>query len=231
MEEFNSSNIKPLNISVSRSIINGQMYDVFDYDHFVAEKLDSKPGIYPVGVIEEVGDKSIVLPYKGKYNNQTTPGIYSAGVIDFKVLPDESEMYKYESKIINMSNMDDAKELINSQETIKRLETSHLTTTPDNVTQLPIGEKDKPAMRLLKMGINAKHINLDDYGPRFGSNYPNDKRQLKNDNATLNIINRYCDKCDMELLLTLRDKNPDVPNPIGRSITVSLSENYSEEDE
>jgi hypothetical protein len=35
---------------------------------------------------------------------------------------------------------------------------------------------------------------------------------------------------DMEALLTLRDKSPDVPNPIGREITVSLTDGYSDED-
>lgn len=225
------SKIKPLNISVSRSILNGQMYDVFDYEQYESEELYSKStGIYPIAVKEKVGDREIILPYKGKYNGQSTPGIYNAGPIDFKVLPDESEISNYETKIINMSNTDDAKKLINSQETIKRLETSQLTTTPDNITQLSIGENDQPAMKLLKMALNGKHINLDDYAPRFGSNYPNDKRQLKNDNVTLNIFSRFCEKCDMELMLTVRDKNPDVPNPIGKSITVSLSENYSDDE-
>lgn len=224
------SKIKPLNISVSRSILNGQMYDVFDYDQYESEGLYSKSGIYPIAVKEKVGDREIILPYKGKYNGQTVPGIYSAGPIDFKVLPNESEISNYETEIINMSNTDDAKKLINSQETIKRLETSQLTTTPDNITQLNIGENDQPAMKLLKMALNGKHINLDDYAPRFGSNYPNDKRQLKNDNVTLNIFSRFCEKCDMELMLTVKDKSPDVPNPIGRSITVSLSEDYSDDE-
>lgn len=230
MEDMNIPNIKPLDISVSRAIVNGQMYDVFDYDEFASDESYSEPGIYPVAVAENVNGRKIVLPYKGKYNGQTTPGIYNAGPIDFKVLPSEEDMHTYEAEIISMSNKDSAKKLINSQETIKRLEISHLTTTPDNVTLLPIGENDQPAMKLLKLAINEKHMNLDDYASRFGSNYPNDKRQLKNDNVTLNIFSRFCEKCDMELLLTVRDKNPDVPNPIGRSITVSLSENYSDDD-
>ena len=36
---------------------------------------------------------------------------------------------------------------------------------------------------------------------------------------------------DMECLITLRDKNPDVPNPMGEEITMSLTETYTGDDE
>ena len=54
-------------------------------------------------------------------------------------------------------------------------------------------------------------------------NYPNDKRQLKSSSATLNIIKRFCTNCDMEAILILKDANPDVPNPIGKDIAISLT--------
>ena len=78
-------------------------------------------------------------------------------------------------------------------------------------------------MVCLKEALNAKNIDFDKYAPRFGANFPNDKRQLKSNSATLNIIKRFCENCDMEARLILQDKNPGVPNPIGRRIEVSLT--------
>ena len=80
------------------------------------------------------------------------------------------------------------------------------------------------------MALNAKNIDIDKYAARFGDNYPNDKRQLKNSNATLKIIKRFCENCGMEAILTFRDKNPDVPNPMNTEITVSLTDEIDEED-
>ena len=79
------------------------------------------------------------------------------------------------------------------------------------------------------MALNAKHIDIDKYAGRFGENFPNDKRQLKNNNATLKIIKRFCENCDMEAILIFKDKNPDVPNPMNKEVVVSLTEPVSDE--
>ena len=87
-------------------------------------------------------------------------------------------------------------------------------------------------MRALKMALNAKNIDIDRYAGRFGENFPNDKRQLKNGSATLKIIKRFCDNCDVEAVLTFKDRSPDVPNPMNTEITVSLTDFvYDDEDE
>ena len=91
-------------------------------------------------------------------------------------------------------------------------------TSPDNITTFPISSDDQPEMKALKLALNAKHIDFDKYAPRFGSNFPNDKRQLKNPSATLNIIKRFCDNCDMECELVFKDKNTGVPNPMNKEI-------------
>ena len=58
---------------------------------------------------------------------------------------------------------------------------------------------------------------------RFGQNFPNDKRQLKNSSVTLKITQRYCDNLDMEAILTIRNKSDDVPNPLKSPVSISLS--------
>ena len=79
------------------------------------------------------------------------------------------------------------------------------------------------------MLINSKHFDIDKYASRFGDNFPNDKRQLKSVSATLNIIKRFCSNCDMEAILILRDKNPNVPNPMNREVAISLTEPLSDD--
>lgn len=222
-----NNNIKPLSIKVTRCVINGQMYDLMNYEEFS----NQKEKLSNCAVLEEYNGNQIVLPNRGNYNGQSNPGIYNAGCIDFVVYPDDNNISQYiPSKIIDMSNNTPIKEMLERKDIIAKLDEPWIT-SPDNITQFTIAEDDKPEMRCLKTALNKKHVDIDKYAARFGDNFPNDKRQLKNSSATLNIIKRYCDHMDMEALLTLRDKNPNVPNPIGTEITVSLTENYCEEDE
>jgi hypothetical protein len=81
------------------------------------------------------------------------------------------------------------------------------------------------------MALNEKNMDLDKYAGRFSQNFPNDKRQLKNTSVTLHILKRFCANMDMEALLTIRDKSPDVPNPIGKEITVSLTDEFVDDDD
>ena len=175
--------------------------------------------------------REILLPVKGSYSsNVTLPGVYNAGCVDFLIYPDEAFAERYMPKdFISMSNTDDIRELIKNGDAARKLDEPFIT-SPDSITCIPIKETDQPEMKGLKMALNAKNIDIDKYAARFGDNYPNDKRQLKNSNATLKIIKRFCENCDMEAILTFRDKNPDVPNPMNTEITVSLTDEIDEED-
>lgn len=221
--------LKPLNVTVTRCVVNGQLYDLMNYDSYANKgHLMSNIAIY-----EDIDDKKVVLPYRGKYtsNSVTTPGVYNAGPIDYIVKPHEEDIAQYiPSKIIDISNTSSMKEILEKKEVMDRLDEPWIT-SPDEITTFVISEDDKAEMRCLKTALNLKKVDFDKYSGRFGQNFPNDKRQLKNNSATLNIIKRYCDNMDMECLLTLRDKNPNVPNPIGREITVSLTDEYYGDDE
>ena len=214
--------IQPLNITVKRTVINGKMYELITHEEYTA---DPSLANQSAGILTDYKDKQIVLPYKGKYNGNTSiPGIYNAGCIDFIVYPEEDAIEQYiPKKIIDFSNTDSIRESLEKSDIIERLKEPWIT-SPDNITSLAISREDKPEMIALKSAINIKGIDLDKYGVRFGDNYPNDKRQLKNNSATLNIIRRFCDKLDMEAILTLRDKNPNVPNPMNTEIKVSLTD-------
>ena len=222
--------MKPAYLSVTKSAANGQVYDVISYDEY-GKNFDMYNGRTDVAVSANCRGKDIILPIKGKYSgNPISPGVYDAGCVDFFNYPDETTIERYvPTNTVHMSNREDIGNLIKSGEIAKRLDEPFIT-TPDNITNIPIKETDQPEMVALKTALNSKHIDIDKYAGRFGDNYPNDKRQLKNSNATLKIIKRFCENCDMEAILTFRDKNPDVPNPMNTEITVSLTDDIDEED-
>ena len=222
--------IPPLKVSITKAAINGQVVDVVDYDEY-SNHIDCYNGRNDVAIPVDMRGREILLPVKGSYSsNVTLPGVYNAGCVDFLIYPDEAFVERYMPKdFISMSNTDDIKELIKNGDAARKLDEPFIT-SPDSITCIPIKETDQPEMKGLKMALNAKNIDIDKYAARFGDNYPNDKRQLKNSNATLKIIKRFCENCDMEAILTFRDKNPDVPNPMNTEITVSLTDEIDEED-
>ena len=222
--------IPPLKVSITKAAINGQVVDVVDYDEY-SNHIDCYSGRNDVAIPVDIRWREILLPVKGRYSsNVTLPGVYNAGCVDFLIYPDEAFVERYMPKdFISMSNTDDIKELIKNGDAARKLDEPFIT-SPDSITCIPIKETDQPEMKGLKMALNAKNIDIDKYAARFGDNYPNDKRQLKNSNATLKIIKRFCENCDMEAILTFRDKNPDVPNPMNTEITVSLTDEIDEED-
>lgn len=222
--------IPPLNVSVTKAAVNGQVVDVIDYEEY-AKHIDSYKMRSDVAIPVNMNGKEILLPLKGEYNsNVTVPGIYNAGCVDFLIYPDEAFTERYIPKdFISMSNTDSIKELIKNGDAARKLDEPFIT-SPDSITNIPVKDTDQPEMKGLKMALNAKNIDIDKYAQRFGDNFPNDKRQLKNSNATLKIIKRFCENCDMEVTLTFKDKSPDVPNPMNTEITVSLTENDIDDD-
>ena len=215
--------MKPAYLSVTKSAANGQVYDVISYDEY-GKNFDMYNGRTDVAVSANYRGKDIILPIKGKYSgNPISPGVYDAGCVDFFNYPDETTIERYvPTNTVHMSNREDIGNLIKSGEIAKRLDEPFIT-TPDNITNIPIKETDQPEMVALKTALNSKHIDIDKYAGRFGDNYPNDKRQLKLESATLKIIKRFCENCDMDAVLILKDRDKDVPNPMNREIRVSLT--------
>ena len=210
------------NINVVKGVVNGSIYDIVSYDEYVESEDKATSG--NLAIKTEHNGKDIVLPYKGNYNGNTTiPGVYNIGPADIFIFPNEDQEERYRAKrMVEISNTDSINEILQKKETLARLAEPWIT-SPDNITKFQINEDDNPEMVCLKEALNAKNIDFDKYAPRFGANFPNDKRQLKSNSATLNIIKRFCENCDMEAILILQDKNPGVPNPMGKRIEVSLT--------
>lgn len=103
--------------------------------------------------------------------------------------------------------------------------------TPDNIFAPPIHADDSPEMVGMKTAIAKKKIDLDLYGYRFGENFNNDKRIFDKQSMTLNKLVTICDKTDIDAYLVLKDKEGDIPNPMGEEIIVKLTNGTEEEGE
>jgi hypothetical protein len=226
-------NPNPLNIHSKRCVINGVMMNIMTYDDYAksSQLADSSTGIEK----KTTSGKTIVLPYKGKLQRNISapniPGVYDIGPADIVIMPSAEEEDDYvPNKIIEFDNTDNIKKILESQAQLSKLAEPWIT-NPDNITFVSISESDRPEVVGLKTAINEKHIDIDKYASRFGENFPNDKRQLRNESLTLKMVERFANNLDMEAVLIFRDKNPNVPNPIGREISVSLTDGYINDDE
>ena len=161
--------IKPLDITVKRTVSNGKIYEMVDLEEY-GNHPEKYLGRSDVGIIVEdkEHDVDLILPLRDSYNgNPITPGVYNAGCIDFTIMPDQASYKKYiPGKTVSLSNKMDAKQIIESGEALSRLDEPFIT-TPDNITVVPITSMDEPEMRALKTAINEKHIDLDKYANRF----------------------------------------------------------------
>lgn len=223
----------PINMSSRRCIINGRMVDIYTYDEYSnhPELARTAPSNTAISKISPSG-KELILPYKGKVTNNVSepvvPGVYDEGPIDLIVYPEACDESNYiPSEIVSFDNTDTIKERLDKQEKLSKMSEPWIT-TPDNVTEFTIEDTNQPEMIGLKTAINEKHIDFDKYSVRFGENFPNDKRQLKGDSITLNILKRFCRNLDLDAVLIFKDRSPDVPNPLGKEIKVSLTDSYDE---
>ena len=113
--------------------------------------------------------------------------------------------------------------MINKNNLVRNIEKDILT-TKENIFQLVIGDNDTREMVAMKKAINSKQMDIKQYESRFDQ-YQNDLRLLKGESITLGKIISTCNNFDMSATLIIKDKNPDVPNPMGIEIKVDLTDN------
>ena len=137
------------------------------------------------------------------------------------VFPDsENNSYLINSdNVLDLTSSKNVNEYMKNQQILKEMETESLT-SPDNIFVAPVSEDDNAETKALKEAINAKHIDIDKYGERFGKNFPNDKRGIREwKEISMKKLKSICDNLDMEVYIGIRDKqNGDVPNPMGITI-------------
>lgn len=199
--------------------IGNVIYDVITYDEFKRNQATYMGFIGSIAVTRGDG-----LAYPLRHPNDFRPGLYCSWPLCIFRPPYGNDIAMYNMQnAINFSEARNYNEVIEAQEKLNNSERAILTTI-DNITIPEIGETDTPAMAALKQAIIAKKIDLDKYDYRFSAdNYANDKRLLKRDSITLPKLTAYAKALDIDIEMILRDKDPNVPNPMGKKITVHLT--------
>lgn len=210
-------------------MINGRLYEVTNLEDY-----SKNPDAYLSGYTAiDIGQKRIypVVP-----TTSPNPGIMFRSTSPFSYIrePDPEDTQYDRENIIDFTDVKSYKEFIEKQNMVRDLERDILT-TPDNVYVPPEDSNDTPAMKALKEAVTDKHIDLDKYEPRFGSNYNNDKRIFNKPNISLPMLVRMCNALDIKATLTLEDQvmedGSETPNPIGKVITVELTSKQNNAEE
>ena len=203
--------------------IGDKIYDVTTLEDYTS----NKDAYIPQYTAIHIPDIGMALPINGK--NDTTPGIVVGSGMSYVNEPIQNKEEYSDSKMIDFDNITSIHDMMEKQNVVRSLERDILT-SPDNIFEPKIFDDDAPEMKALKTAVISKHIDLDKYEPRFGSNYNNDKRLFNKTSVSLPMTKRLCNALDIEAVLILRDKSPDVPNPMGRVIEVNLTGGTTDEE-
>ena len=188
------------------------------------EEYSRNPGSYlPKSTAIDFG-QDIVLPVINE--SDKGPGVVFRPSCPFvKVqIPDGQDCSIYsKSNVIDFTNSRNMEEFMQKQSLLHQLEKDVLS-SPDNIFSPVVEVDDSPAMQLLKEAVSQKHIDLDKYEPRFGSNYANDKRLFNKNTISMPMLVRLCNALDIKATLTLEDREGDIANPMGTTMSVEITE-------
>ena len=169
----------------------------------------------------ELNGETKILPVRSP--SETAPGIYDKGVFDEIIEPDPEDTQYNIDNVLDLSNIKNMEDLIQMQDRVRDIE-KEILTSPDDITVPNISSLDSPEMRAVKEAIIAKHMDINKYSERFGSNFANDKRILKTNNITQKMMKRLLSNIDVKATLILEDTSPDVANPMGKKIEIVITD-------
>lgn len=201
--------------------IENKLYEVVKLSEYI-----KNPDIYLQGHVALDVDQDMIYPVVPQNSQQPGIIVKKDAPFMFAKKPETNQEQYSKDAIINYGDAKTYKEFAETHKVVRKLEKDVLT-TPDNIFAPAIDLEDSAAMIALKEAVCAKHIDLDAYESRFGSNYNNDKRIFNKNNISLTMLKRMCNALDIKASLTLEDQTlpygEDVPNPIGKSITIELT--------
>lgn len=211
-------------MAVVKARIDDYIYDVVKLDEY-----NTNPDFYRGQFVAvDIGD-GYLYPLRNNPNDQR-PGMIDLNQVQFFNRPIGSQCPIYScTNVIDFSKASSTKDIIEAQNRLASEEKAILTTV-DNVFVPPTSADDTPEMSLLKEAITKKHIDIDKYEQRFGSNYNNDKRLLKKTNITFGKMRNVCKNLDIRATLVLEDKAGDIPNPMNDRIEICLTEGFENEE-
>lgn len=200
------------------------------YDVITLEEYNRCPNIYSDCPTAIIGGDGYLYPIR------TNPADNRPGFVDCTAMQmfyppfgRDCNMYS-ERNMIDFSKTSSIKDVIEAQAKLAGAEREILTTI-DNVFVPQKTDNDTPEMGLLKEAITDKHIDIDKYEGRFGSNFNNDKRLIKKSSITFGKMRNICNALDIKATLILEDKDANVPNPMKTRLEVCLTDGFERDSE
>lgn len=208
---------------IKKAKINDKLFDVVSISEY-----NKNPDMY-ISDSTAIENDGLLYPIKKTMDNGK-PGMFHTDPANFFISPSEEERSLYSSDNIIDFNGESIKDIIIAQTKLKSAERTILTSI-DNLFIPHIDQDDEPEMKALKEAIICKNIDIDKYANRFGKNFPNDKRILKKDSITMTKLKSVMEALDMKGTIIIEDKDPNVPNPIGKKIIAELTLRGDEDNE
>jgi len=208
-----------------RAAIEGRILDIVNHDMYANNK-----ELYAntsTAIEVDIDGKQYALPYRNGQTNQkyVDPGVYDAGCVYFVVPPSPSQEREYlleNLNVIDYQNTNNLSDFLNTQKQLRNIE-EELLTDIDDIFCPTIGPNDTAEMKALKQAVAAKQCDFNKYAQRFGDNYLNDKRLFKGSTIAMRRLVATAGNLEVAVGLASRDKNPDVPNPMGVEIHAILT--------
>lgn len=166
-----------------------------------------------------------LYPIRNRFDS--TPGVYNTNVGTMFIPPKKNDKNYLANNIIDFDSVKTMAEMIEKNNTLKDIEKDILTTDSNNICIPNITDRDTPEMRVLKEAIIEKHIDLDKYEDRFNGNYSNDRRILLKDRISFSKLRDMLNILDIKGTLVLEDANSEVPNPMGKTLSIEITSSNS----
>ena len=214
------------------AVINGKPMNVYTEQQFFDNFQDLVSDDQAAVMVEKDGQQ-VILPIRQGYKSMDKPGAYPFGegtdqhyaFLSFPTTEADKEAYCPDpDNIVNFKDADGIQALMSMTDKLNKSINQYLESDVGvgNIYRAPLKETDSPEMRGLKLALTEKHMEIDKYNERFGANWANDKRKLNDDNITMFLLKRMCKNFDINVDLVFTDQSSDVPNAMGKTITINL---------
>ena len=173
-----------------KAFLDGKVVNVVSYN-----ELNKHRELYEeqsTGITVKTDTESYILPYRN-CSVQSAPGVYPLCKdkgLDLFVFPiNDEDKVDYQPEVIDFGNSVSMQEYLARQDRFKDIERDILT-NPDNIFTPKPGPNDTPEMKGLKEAVAAKKIDIDKYADRFGDNFSNAKRKMRDESVSLLLLKR-----------------------------------------
>lgn len=206
---------------IERVVLGSKMYDVKTEDEYILN-----PEICDIEQTAIKRGDGFLYPFRTKTDPR--PGVYICGPLLIYNSPetDEDKTLYSDEDTINFDNLKSIQDMIERSAKLSDTENFALSRCDANdIYHSKKLEDDAPEMRGLKIAIDHKKTNLDNYAARLGGdNYANNKRLLNKSTITFGKAREICDALDMDAYLVIKDKPQNIANPMGVKIIVKITD-------